>query len=78
MILADARTNYAYNGYIYRGKCSDGAGLPVKYKIMGVPTQAVSKLSLPPFGTNRHITADNWFSSTELMIKLRKNERKGT
>lgn len=72
MILTDARTNYAYNAYIYSGKGSDGAGLPAEYKKMGVPTQAVLKLAKPLFGSHRNITADNWFSSIELIVELQK------
>nr|CAI5849827.1 unnamed protein product [Callosobruchus analis]CAI5855842.1 unnamed protein product [Callosobruchus analis]CAI5859922.1 unnamed protein product [Callosobruchus analis]CAI5869836.1 unnamed protein product [Callosobruchus analis]CAI5870482.1 unnamed protein product [Callosobruchus analis] len=76
MLLTDARTAYAYNGYIYSGKNSDGVELTQSESKFAKPTQAVLRLSKPIHGTNRNITADNWFSSIELVNTLK--ERKLT
>ncbi|KAG5867450.1 hypothetical protein JTB14_033001 [Gonioctena quinquepunctata] len=37
------------------------------------PTQAVLRLIQPVKITNRNITADNWFTSVELLNKLKEN-----
>lgn len=71
MCMTDARTSYLYNAYIYSGKDSDGRGLPAEEKKYSKPTQSVLRLSQPIYGTNRNITADNWFSSIEVIDKLK-------
>ncbi|KFM73858.1 PiggyBac transposable element-derived protein 4, partial [Stegodyphus mimosarum] len=71
MCLCDARNNYLYNAYIYCGKDSDGEGLSEDEKQMKKPTQAVLRLVEPIKKTNRNITADNWFSSIELVKILK-------
>lgn len=67
VVLCDADTYYTYNAYVYCGKDSDGEGLPIAEKQLGVPTQSVLRLSNPIVNSNRNITADNWFSSIPLM-----------
>ncbi|CAH1995715.1 unnamed protein product [Acanthoscelides obtectus] len=71
MALTDARTRYLYNAYIYCGKDSDGFDLSDTEKLYSKPTQAVLKLAKPIFGTHRNITADNWFTSIELVNLLK-------
>lgn len=73
MVLNDAKTHYFLNGYIYSGKDSDGITLSADEKKFSKPTQAVVRLSKPIAGTNRNVTADNWFSSLELVRELKKN-----
>lgn len=70
MILADVKTHYFYNGYVYSGKDSDGANLDENFKKFDKPTQAVLRLAEPLFTSNRNITGDNWFSSVPLVEKL--------
>lgn len=72
MILCDARTSYFFNGYIYTGKGSDGKSLPEEDRNFSIPTQAVLRLAQPVVGSNRNVTADNWFSSVEVVEQLRK------
>nr|CAH7731688.1 unnamed protein product [Callosobruchus chinensis] len=70
MCLADARNNYLYNAYIYAGKGSDSLTLSANEKKFKIPTQAVLRLVRPIQNTNRNVTADNWFSSVELVQEL--------
>lgn len=70
MCLTDARNNYLYNAYIYTGKGSDSLTLSAAEKKFKIPTQAVLRLVRPIQNTNRNITADNWFSSVELVQEL--------
>lgn len=70
--LCDAKNAYFYNGYIYSGKGSDGIGLTTQDQKLLVPTQCVLRLIRPIEGNNRNVTADNWFSSTELIDELAK------
>lgn len=59
--------HYFYNGYIYSGKDSDGIGLTeAEGKKFLVSTQVWLRLKKTLQGSNRNITADNWFSSKEL------------
>lgn len=74
MILCDARTYYTYNAYIYHGKNSDGIGLSEQERKMAVPTQSVMRLAKVVEGSNRNITADNWFSSIPLVEALLKKK----
>ncbi|XP_072400317.1 uncharacterized protein [Diabrotica undecimpunctata] len=71
MILTDARNNYVYNAYVYTGQDSDGMNLSVTEKKLAKPTQSVSRLSKPLFGSNRNVTADIWFTSIELVQLLK-------
>jgi hypothetical protein len=73
MLLADARNQFAYNGYIYAEKDTDGVGLSVSVKKNSKPSQSVIRLAKPIYGTNRNITTDNWFSSVELVTLLKPN-----
>lgn len=72
--LTDARTSYFYNGYIYCGKGSDGRGLNEEEKKLSIPTQTVLRLIPPIVNSNRNITADNWFSSIQLVEELLKRK----
>lgn len=72
--LTDARNSYLYNAYIYTGKDSDGAGLCNEEKKLMKPTQAVIRLARPLFNSNRNITADNWYTSIQLVDILLKNK----
>lgn len=75
MMLTDARTGYAYNAYIYSGKGSDGMPLTdSQKKNWNVPTQAVMRLTQPIYGSNRNVTADNWFSSLQVVDELKKQD----
>ncbi|XP_050302765.1 piggyBac transposable element-derived protein 3-like [Anthonomus grandis grandis] len=69
--MTDARTHYFFNGYIYTGKDSDGFGLEKHLKKFNKPTQSVLRLVQPIAGSNRNITADNWFTSLELVEQLK-------
>ncbi|OWR48343.1 transposase [Danaus plexippus plexippus] len=57
--LCDAKTFYFYNGYLYSKK--------VAIKKFLVPTQCVLRSTQPLQRTNRNVTADNRFSSIELV-----------
>lgn len=72
VILCDPKTHYFWNGYICTGKGSDGNAISDKEKKIAKPTQAVFNLVKPLEGTNRNITADNWFTSIELLSELKK------
>lgn len=74
--LADSRTHYICNTYLYTGKGSDASkSLPEDIR-KSIPTQAVLRLCRPIFNSNRNVTTDNWYSSMELLTSLR--ERKLT
>lgn len=72
MCLTDARNNYLYNAYIYSGKGSDSISLDSSEKKLKIPTQAVIGLSKGVEKSNRNITADNWFSSVQVVQELQK------
>lgn len=74
MCLADAKTSYLCNAYIYTGKGSDGVGLTEAEKNLSIPTQSVVRLCKVIEGTNRNVTADNWFSSVEGVDELCKRK----
>ncbi|GBP92640.1 PiggyBac transposable element-derived protein 4 [Eumeta japonica] len=57
--------------YIPRQKVSDGQTLPQELKHLSKPTQAVLRLITPIENSNRNVTADNWFSSIELVNCLK-------
>lgn len=71
LLLVDAKTFYVCNIYIYHGKGSDSIGLTIEEKKFGIPTQSVIRLAKCIEGSNRNLTADNWFSSMELIEILR-------
>jgi hypothetical protein len=58
--------------YIYVGKDSDGNTLDENDRKFSKPTQSVLRLTKPINKTNRNITADNWFTSIELIEELKK------
>lgn len=68
MCLCDAKNSYLFNAFIYAGK---GAPIPNPRKL-SIPTLSVLELVAPVMNTNRNITADNWFSSMELVNELLK------
>lgn len=72
--LCDASNSYFYNGYVYSGKNSDGVGLTAQEQKFLVPTQCVLRLTKPIQGSNRNVTADNWFSSIQLVDELSKRK----
>lgn len=72
--LCDAKNAYFYNGYVYTGKGSDGVGLSTQDQKLLVPAQCVLKLTQPIEGSNRNVTADNWFSSIQLIDELAKRK----
>lgn len=72
MCLADAKTSYLLNAYMYTGKGSDSLTLTEEEKQLSVPTQSVIRLCQPIIRSNRNITADNWFTSMELVEELLK------
>lgn len=74
MCLADAKTSYLLNAYIYSGKDSDGATLTDSEKKLSVPTQALLHVCKPIEGSNRNVTADNWFTSIEAIDELSKRK----
>lgn len=61
-----------YNAYMYTGKDSDGLTLSDIEKRRLKPTQAILRLVKPIENSNRNVTADNWFSSLELVEELTK------
>lgn len=71
LLLVDTATFYVHNIYIYHGKGSDSIGLSDEEKKFGIPTQSVVRLTKGIEGTNRNVTADNWFTSMELLNVLR-------
>ncbi|KAJ8928742.1 hypothetical protein NQ314_018651 [Rhamnusium bicolor] len=70
MALTDSRSGYFLNGYIYCGKGSDGYTLSDDEKKYSIPSQTVIRLSKPIQGTNRNISADNWFFSMKIVNYL--------
>lgn len=68
LCLCDAKTHYLYNAFIYTGKTETN-----RRDGLSIPTQTVLTLTDPVKGTHRNITGDNWFSSIELVDKLKEN-----
>lgn len=71
MALTDSKSHYFYNGYIYTGKKSDGTLLTSSERALPLPIQSALRLTKPIQDTNRNITADNWFTSLELVNTLK-------
>nr|CAH7763977.1 unnamed protein product [Callosobruchus chinensis] len=72
MCMTDARNGYLHNAYIYVGKDSDGKTLSdEERRTLLKPTQAVIRLTASLRNSNRNVTADNWFSSIELVDALK-------
>lgn len=74
MCLADAKTSYLLNAYIYSGKGSDSIGLTEAEKQLSIPTQSIVRLCRPIQGTNRNVTGDNWFTPIEAVDELLKRK----
>lgn len=74
MCLADGKTSYLFNAYIYTGKGSDGIGLSEKETNLSVPTKSLIILCKPIQVSNRNVTADNWFSSVDGVEELEKRK----
>lgn len=72
--MADAKSSYLLNGYIYTGKGSDSLTLSEEEKTLSIPTQAFVRVCKPIEGSNRNVTADNWFSSIEVADELLKRK----
>ncbi|GBP31077.1 hypothetical protein EVAR_77372_1 [Eumeta japonica] len=60
-----------YSMHTYLGKDSDGINLTPEQTRFSKPTQAVLRLISPIEGSNRNVTADNWFCSVELVDVLK-------
>ncbi|XP_030745477.1 uncharacterized protein LOC115874468 [Sitophilus oryzae] len=67
--LVDTKTHYLLNSFIYSGKDTHKTN-PRK---LDIPTLDGLALIPPISGNNRNVTADNWFSSVELIRELRKH-----
>lgn len=65
--LADSKTHYAFNTYLYCGKNTEGLTLTEEEKKYPIPTQACLRLCKPILNSNRNITTDNWYTSMELI-----------
>ncbi|KAL0893983.1 hypothetical protein ABMA27_014057 [Loxostege sticticalis] len=65
LCLCDSKTHYLYNAFIYTGKSES------RRTDLSIPTRTVLDLVEPLKNSNRNITADNWFSSIELVDKLK-------
>ncbi|XP_055918547.1 piggyBac transposable element-derived protein 4-like [Eupeodes corollae] len=65
--LADSKTHYALNTYLYCGKNSDGLTLTAEERKFPIPVQACVRLCKPILNSNRNITTDNWYTSMELV-----------
>lgn len=61
--LLDVRTGYFANRYIYCGSLN-------QQNMLLKPTQTVLSCVQPIIGTNRNVTADNYFSSIQLANEL--------
>lgn len=72
LAITDARTHYFLDGYVYTGAGSDGETLSDTEKKFKKPTQSVLCLVKSIEGSNRNLTADNWFTSMEVINELQK------
>lgn len=59
---------YLLNAFVYLGQDSDGQNLTQEPKRLSKPTQAV--FVYPIENSDRNVTAENWFSSIELVNML--------
>ncbi|CAJ0957569.1 unnamed protein product [Ranitomeya imitator] len=73
--LVDASKTYTYNLEVYAGKQPEGP-----YCVSNKPIDVVKRLAEPLFGSGRNITADNWFTSCDLIdyLKIQKLSYVGT
>ena len=65
--LVDSQVFYLHNLEIYAGLQPEGV-----YRIRNKPSDVVLRLCQPIYGSGRNVTADNWFTSVELIEELRK------
>lgn len=65
------KSSYLYNAYLYTGKDCDGLGLSEVERKLSKPTQSVIKLCKPVEKSDKNITADNWFSSIQLLDEMK-------
>ncbi|XP_026323319.1 uncharacterized protein LOC113232756 [Hyposmocoma kahamanoa] len=65
--LADSKTHYVLNTYLYCGKNTDGLTLTSEEQKQPIPVQACLRLCRPIFNSNRNLTTDNWYTSMELV-----------
>ncbi|XP_069589943.1 piggyBac transposable element-derived protein 4-like [Ranitomeya imitator] len=73
--LVDASKTYTYNLEVYAGKQPEGP-----YCVSNKPIDVVKRLAESLFGSGRNITADNWFTSYDLIdyLKIQKLSYVGT
>lgn len=70
-------TDWSYEPYIMQKMLffiMDSIGLTSQDQKLLVPTQCVLRLTQPFEGSNLNVTADNWFSSIQLIDELSKRE----
>ncbi|KAJ8948964.1 hypothetical protein NQ318_022988 [Aromia moschata] len=68
--LFDSKTYYTCNLEVYVGKQPSGP-----YEVSNSPGSVVERLSEHIRGTGRNITVDNWFTSIDLIERLKTNFR---
>ncbi|XP_069595586.1 piggyBac transposable element-derived protein 4-like [Ranitomeya imitator] len=64
--LVDVAKTYTYNLEIYAGTQPEGP-----YRVSNKPSDIVKRMAEPLFGSGRSITADNWFSTCDLIDYLK-------
>ncbi|XP_046686188.1 piggyBac transposable element-derived protein 4-like [Homalodisca vitripennis] len=69
--MADSGSSYLCNAFIYTGKNCYSVGLTRDEQQLLKSTQTVIKLTKHIERTNRNVTADNWFTSIELVDQLK-------
>ena len=67
--MVDAKVLYTLNLEIYAGKQPEGP-----YNVSNAASDVVLRLARPIFNSGRNITADNWFTSIELIKKLKEKK----
>lgn len=65
----DSKMFYTNNMEIYAGKQPDGP-----YEISNKPTDVVMRILRPLYGSGRNVTCDNWFTSIELLKKVKEQK----
>lgn len=68
--LVDARSYYVLNLEVYVGQQPEGP-----FRFSNSPKDIVDRLVAPVSGTKRNITFDNWYTSRELLVKLRETHQ---
>jgi len=67
-ILQDVKTHYMLQAEVYTG----ARGVKAERNTLSVPAQTVLRMVNPFTNTNRNVTADNWYTSIEVVDKLKK------